>query len=205
MSNQIDSPKAPRLANFGRLPGGFHSVTKLTPFCIAFRVNFGGQNPPKIGEISGFGPLCFTSSFRAPNSMIFGGLQGWKTLVLLSKNKVFHEICFSPTGTFFGRFSTPKLLQKPWNLASRCSRFFDFVFKANFNDFGVQFGGPKIMKFWENHDFWATLVGALPWYCHLLRFQSNFEVPRGQNSWILVSETCQIWEFAVEICTQSLN
>ena len=80
MSNQIDSPKAPALVNFQRVLGDFHSVAKLTPFRIAFLVNFGGQNPSKIDKISSFGALCFTSSFRAPNLMIFGGPQAEKPL-----------------------------------------------------------------------------------------------------------------------------
>ena len=54
MSNQIDNPKAPPLANFRRFPGDFHSVTKQAPFRVAFRVHFGGQKPPKIDEISSF-------------------------------------------------------------------------------------------------------------------------------------------------------
>ena len=54
MSNQIDSPKAPTLANFGRGAGGLHSVAKQAPFRVAFRVHFGGQKPPKIDEISSF-------------------------------------------------------------------------------------------------------------------------------------------------------
>ena len=42
------------------------------------------------------------------------------------------------------------------------------VFSTSFskricNDFGIKFGGPKTMKFRENHDFWTTLVGALLW------------------------------------------
>ena len=76
MNSQIDSPKAPRLADLRRGPGDFHSVAKQTPFCIAFRVDFGGQNAPKIVEISSFGAVCFTSSFRAANLMISGGPQG---------------------------------------------------------------------------------------------------------------------------------
>ena len=73
MSNQIDNPTHPRLANFGRLPGEIHSVAKPAPLRIAFRVDFGGQKPSKICEISSFGALRFTSAFRAANLMIFGG------------------------------------------------------------------------------------------------------------------------------------
>ena len=54
MSNPIDSPKAPRLADFGRVAADLHSVAKQTPFRVAFRVHFGGQKPPKIDEISSF-------------------------------------------------------------------------------------------------------------------------------------------------------
>ena len=161
MSNQIDGPKAPTWANSGRGPGDFHSVAKQTPFCIAFRVDFGAQNPLKIIEISSFGAVCFTSSFRAANLMISGGPQGWKTLILLSKNKVFHEIHFLVTGTFFGRFSTPKLLWNPLNLLSQRCCFFDCVFEANFIDLGVPFRVQKTSKFSEKYDFWTTLVGAL--------------------------------------------
>ena len=198
MSNQIDSPKAPRLANLRRFAGEFHSVAKQTLFCIAFRVDFRGQNAPKIVEISSFGAVCFTSSFRAANLMISGGPQGWKTLILPSKNKVFHEIHFPRTGTIFGRFSSPKLGRNPLNLGSQGCCFFDFIFEANFIDFGVPFGGQKTIEFRENYDFWTTLVGTLLWYCHWLRFRSNFEVPGGQISWILAPEACEIREFPGE-------
>ena len=163
MSNQIDSPKAPCLANLRWFPGDLHSVAKQTPFRIAFRVDFGGQNRPQIHEISSFGAVCFASSFRAANLMISGGSPGWKTLILLRKNKVFHEIHFLVTGTFFGRFSTPKLLRNSLNLVSQRCCFFDCVFEANFIDFWVPFGGQKTSKFSENYDFWTTLVGALLW------------------------------------------
>ena len=114
MSNQIDSPKAPRLADFRRVPGEVHSVAKQAPFRIAFRVDFGGPNPPKIGEISSFRALRFTSVFRAANLMIFGGSQGWKSLILLSKNKVFHKISFLQMGGFsvdFGHQKCSKIHQ----------------------------------------------------------------------------------------------
>ena len=119
MSNPIDSPKAPGPANFGRVVGELHSVTKQAPFRISFQVHFGGQKPLKIDEISSFWALYFPSSFRAANLMISGGSRSWKTLILLSNNRVFRKINFPPTGTFFGRFSTPKLLQNPLNLASK--------------------------------------------------------------------------------------
>ena len=64
MSNQIDSPKAPRWDDFGRGPGDMHSVAKQAPFCIAFRVDFGGQKPPKIDEISSFGASVFRLRFE---------------------------------------------------------------------------------------------------------------------------------------------
>ena len=163
MSNQIDNPKAPRLANLRRLPGDFHSVAKQAPFRIAFRVAFGGQKPLKIDEISSFGAICFTSLFRAANLMISGGPQSWKTLILPSKNKVFHEIHFTRTGTIFSRFSTPKLVRNPLNFGSQVYCFFDFIFEANFIDLGVPFGGQRTIKFWENDDFWTTLVGTLLW------------------------------------------
>ena len=75
MSNQIDSPKAPRLANFRRFAGGLHSVAKQAPFRIAFRVDFGSGNYPKINEISSFGVLRFASAFWAEKSLISGGPQ----------------------------------------------------------------------------------------------------------------------------------
>ena len=40
MSSQIDSRKAPRLADFRRRAGDFHSVAKQASFCIASRNNF---------------------------------------------------------------------------------------------------------------------------------------------------------------------
>jgi len=64
MSNQIDSPKAPWLAGLRRGAGEFHSVTKQAPFCIAFRVDFGGQKPSKIDEISNFGASVFRLRFE---------------------------------------------------------------------------------------------------------------------------------------------
>ena len=75
MSNQIDSRKPPKLANFGRVPGEIHSVAKQAPFRIAFRLEFGGQNGRKINEISSFEAIRFTSAFRAAKRMIFGGAQ----------------------------------------------------------------------------------------------------------------------------------
>jgi len=75
MSNQIDSPKAPRWANFRRGPGALHSVAKQALFRIAFRVDFGSENGPKIDEISSFGALRFASAFRAGKSLISGGPQ----------------------------------------------------------------------------------------------------------------------------------
>ena len=75
MSNQIDSPKARRPADLRRGPGDFHSVAKQAPFCIAFRVDFGSENGPKINEISSFGALRFASAFRAGKSLIPGGIQ----------------------------------------------------------------------------------------------------------------------------------
>ena len=63
------------LAAFGRVPGEVHSVVKQTPFRIAFRLEFGGQNGPKIDEISSFGALRFTSEFQAAKLVISGGAQ----------------------------------------------------------------------------------------------------------------------------------
>ena len=98
MSNQIDSPRTLRRANFWRLPGDLHSVAKQTVFCIAFRVDFRGQNAPKIVEISSFGAVCFTSSVRAANLMISGGPQSWKTLILPSKTRFFMKSTFLVLG-----------------------------------------------------------------------------------------------------------
>ena len=75
MSNQIDNPKALRLANLRRGAGDFHSFAKQAPFRIAFRVDFGVPNPPKIDEISSLGALRFTSEFQAVKLVIFGGAQ----------------------------------------------------------------------------------------------------------------------------------
>ena len=68
MSNQIDNPKALPLAGFRRLAGDLHSVAKQAPFRVAFRVNFGSENRPKINEISSFGALRFVSAFWAGRS-----------------------------------------------------------------------------------------------------------------------------------------
>ena len=150
MSNQIDNPKALPLAGFRRGAGGFHSVAKQAPLRIAFRADFGSENGPKMHEISSFLALRFASAFRAGKSLISGGPQSWKSLVLLSKNNVFRKTKLLPTRTIFGWFSTPKLLQNPLKVASKCNCFFDFVFEANFNDFVVQFGALKSMTFWKN-------------------------------------------------------
>ena len=75
MNSQIDSPKLPALADSGRVPGDLHSVAKQAPFRIAFRLEFGGKNGPKINEISSFGAIRFTSDFRAAKLVIFGGVQ----------------------------------------------------------------------------------------------------------------------------------
>ena len=147
MSNPIDSPKAPRPANFRRFAGDLHSVVKQTPFRIAFRLEFGGQNGPKIDEISSFGALRFTSAFQAAKLVIFGGAQSWKSLILLRKNKVFRKIDLPRTETFFGRFSRSKMLRNPLKFASKRYCFFDLVFEANFLDFRLQFGVPKLVKF----------------------------------------------------------
>ena len=80
MSNQIDSPKAPTLADLRRLAGEFHSVAKQALFRIAFRVDFGAQNPPKIDEISSFEALRFTSEFQAVKLVIFGGTKKLKII-----------------------------------------------------------------------------------------------------------------------------
>ena len=63
MSNQIDNPKAPWLAGSGRGAGDMNSVAKQAPFRIAFRVDFGGQKPFKIDNISSFGASVFRLRF----------------------------------------------------------------------------------------------------------------------------------------------
>ena len=75
MSSQIDSLKPPALADLRRFAGDLHSVAKQAPFRVAFRVDFGSENGPKIDEISSFGALRFTSAFRAAKLMIFGGAK----------------------------------------------------------------------------------------------------------------------------------
>ena len=152
MRSQIGSPKVVRPVNFRRAPRGLHSVAKQAPFRIAFRVDSGSENGPKIDEISSFGALRFASAIRVGKSLISGGPQSWKSLVLqYSKQKQ----CFSwneasSNWDDFGWFLTPKLFQNPLKVASKCYCFFDFVLEANFNDFVVQFGVLKSMKFWKN-------------------------------------------------------
>ena len=75
MSNQIDSPKAPTWANLRRGAGELHSVAKQAPFRIAFRLDLGSENCPKISEISSFAAHPFTSAFRAGKLLISGGPQ----------------------------------------------------------------------------------------------------------------------------------
>ena len=75
MRSLLESPKIMAPVNFRRRPGGFHSVAKQAPFRIAFRLEFGGQNGPKIDEISSFGAFRFTSAFRAAKLVIFGGAK----------------------------------------------------------------------------------------------------------------------------------
>ena len=147
MNSQIDSPKATRLANFGRLPGELHSVAKQTPFRIAFRLQIGGQNHPKINEISSFGAFRFAFAFWDAKLMIFGGARGWKSLILLRKNKVFRDFHLLPPESIFHWFSSSKMLRNPLKFASKRYRFFDMVFEANFNDFRLQFEVQKPLKF----------------------------------------------------------
>ena len=104
LRSQIGSPKVLSPVSFCRFPSGLHSVAKQAPFHIAFRVDFGSENCPKINEISSFGALRFASAFRAGKSLISGGPQSWKSLVLQSKNKVFRKIQLPPTGACFVDF-----------------------------------------------------------------------------------------------------
>ena len=129
LRSQIGSPKVLRPVGLRRLPSDFHSVAKQAPFRIAFRVDFGSENGPKIDEISSFGALRFASAFRAEKSLISRGPQSWKSLVLLRKNKVFRETKLLPTGTIFGWFFTPKLLQNPLKVASKCYCFLTSFWK----------------------------------------------------------------------------
>ena len=80
MSNQIDSPKAPSLANLRRVPGDFHSVAKQAPFRIAFRLELGGQNGPKIDFLSAFCALFFVPSFLMDFSVCINDLFNVRTL-----------------------------------------------------------------------------------------------------------------------------
>ena len=73
MRSQIGSPKVVRPVDLRRVAGDFHSVAKQAPFRIAFRVDFGSENGPKIDEISSFGALRFASAFPAGKSLISGG------------------------------------------------------------------------------------------------------------------------------------
>ena len=147
LRSQIGSPKSVRSVSLRWLAGDFHRVAKQTPFRIAFRLEFGGQNGPKIDEISSFGAIRFTSAFQVAKLVISGGAKSWKSLILLRKNKVFRKIDVPRTGTFFGRFSRSKMLRNPLKFASKRYCFFDLVFEANFHDFRLQFGVPKLVKF----------------------------------------------------------
>ena len=75
LRSQIGSPKVVSPVGLRRGPGAFHSVAKQTPFRIAFRVDFGGQKPLKIDEISSFGALRFAFAFWVAKLMISGGPQ----------------------------------------------------------------------------------------------------------------------------------
>ena len=147
MRSQIGSPKVVRPVDFLRGPRGFHSVAKQAPFDVAFRVDFGAQNHPKIDEISSFGAFRFAFAFRDAKLMIFGGARGWKSLILLRKNKVFRDFHLLPPESIFHWFSSSKMLRNPLKFASKRYRFFDMVFEANFNDFRLQFEVQKPLKF----------------------------------------------------------
>ena len=147
-------------------------------------VDFGSENGPKISEISSFGALRFASAIRAGKSLISKRPQSWKSLVLLSKIKVFHKTKLLPTGTIFNWFSTPKLLWNPLKVASKCYCFFIFVSEANLNDVEVQFGAPKPLTFWENQWLMKALEGTLlcmPFGATLKHPGTNFEGFSTQN------------------------
>ena len=163
MSNQIDNPKDQRLAGLARVAGDLHNVAKQAPFRIAFRVDFGGQNHPKIDEISSFGAFRFAFAFWDAKLMIFGGARGWKSLILLRKNKVFRDFHLLPPESIFHRFSSSKMLRNPLKFASKRYRFFDMVFEANFNDFRLQFEVQKPFKFHENLHFWEPWKEIILW------------------------------------------
>ena len=137
LRSQIGSPKSVSPVNFSWFPGDLRSVAKQAPFRIAFRVDFGSENGLKIDEISSFGALRFASAFRAEKSLISGGPQSWKSLVLRRKNKVFRETKLLPTGTIFGWFFDPWIAPKSVKSRFQMLLFFDFVLEANFNDFVV--------------------------------------------------------------------
>ena len=65
MRSRFGRPKAMTPVNLRRLARGFHSVAKQAPFRIAFQVDFGGQNAPKIDEISSFQK---STKFRCQNA-----------------------------------------------------------------------------------------------------------------------------------------
>ena len=104
MSNQIDSPKAPALADFRRGPGETHSVAKQALFRVAFRVDFGGQNPPKIYEISSFGAVCFASSFGATNLQFPEPPKAEKHWFYQAKTRFFMKSTFLVLGRFLVDF-----------------------------------------------------------------------------------------------------
>ena len=142
LRSQIGSPKSVRSVSFRRLPGGFHRVAKPTPFRIAFRLKFGGQNGPKIDEISSFGAIRFTSEFQAAKLVIFGGAQSWKSLILLRKNKVFRKIDLPLTGTIFGRFEVENA-PKSIKIRFQTVLLFRSRFRSEFSWFSAPIWSPK--------------------------------------------------------------
>ena len=71
MRSQIGGPKAMRPVGFRRLAGELHSVAKQALLRIAFRVDFGGQNPPNIHEILSIRALIFADVFRGSKLLLF--------------------------------------------------------------------------------------------------------------------------------------
>ena len=64
MRSQIGNPKVVSPVSFRRGPRESHSVAKQVPFDVAFRVDFGARNHPKIDEISSFGASVFRLRFE---------------------------------------------------------------------------------------------------------------------------------------------
>ena len=71
LKDQGDSRKAPSPANFGRVPGDFHSVVEQASFSIAFRSDFGGLGKQKWMPKYNFFNMFFDVSLHRVSTSIF--------------------------------------------------------------------------------------------------------------------------------------